>query len=193
MVGGVVSIGTAVIPWAPLEPWYSTVCRPVPETVTTEFGAKAEPSRLDVMSGAPLIVTVASPVYHPLTFVAGLTGVTTAEIPPVGSGSVTGSMLALLLITVTFPCASTAWMNHSAAEPEKGPPPLQRFEVAAWDRSTDRHAPVPSLYSASTRFTVPKPSLSSTLTAKPTVVGVAANASTGPKVGPRKSVSDSGA
>ena len=84
-------------------------------------------------------------------------------------------------------------MNHSAAEPLKRPPPLQRFELAACDRSIDRHTPVPSLYSTSTRFTEPKPWLSSTSTAKPTVVGVAANACTGPKVGARKSVTESGA
>ena len=55
------------------------------------------------MPGAPLIVTVASPLYHPLTTVPGGTTSTTAEMPPVGAGSVTGSMLALLLITPTFP------------------------------------------------------------------------------------------
>ena len=62
---------------------------------------------------APLIVTVASPVNHP--FVCG--PVTLAEIPPVAGGGMTGSMLALLLITPTFPNASTAWRNHSAVEP----------------------------------------------------------------------------
>ena len=61
------------------------------------------PSRLEVIPGAPLIVTVASPLYHPLTTVPGGTTATTAEMPPVGAGSVTGSMFALLLITPTFP------------------------------------------------------------------------------------------
>ena len=103
MVGAVVSIGTTVIPWAPLEPWYSTVCRPVPETVTTEFAAKAEPSRLDVMSGRPADRHGRVARCTNLFVVTGR--VTAAVIPPVGAGGVTGSMCALLLITPTFPCS----------------------------------------------------------------------------------------
>src|SRR5688572_22587913 len=176
--GSVMSIGTIVVPCAPLEFWYSTVCRPVPETTGAAFAMKDAPSTLEVIPSPPVIVTVVAAVYHPFVGVP----LRVAEIPGVTAGGVTGSMCALLLITPTLPNASTAWMNHSAAEPANGPPPLQRVDPATWDRSIDRHAPDPSLYSATTRFTASAsaPSPSSTSTAKPTVDGLVANARTGP-------------
>ena len=170
-VGCETSIGTASEPCEPSLPWKSREWTPVPLMGAVTGGGAASvngaPSRLYLIPGAPLIVTTAAVVYHPLGWRVPL--VTSAWMSPVGSTGVTDSPTDLLLVTATLPDGVDRLdepLDRGADERAGAAPPSEPCDISMLFQDRAR---IPVEGDDSLDACAP-PALSSTSTANATVL-----------------------